>query len=76
MTICTHNRLHFFGEIKNGEMFLNEMGQIANACWAEIPIHFPNMELGAFVVMPNHVHGIVIVNERTARTKAPFAVEK
>jgi len=64
LTICTQNRLHFFGEIKNGEMYLNEMGQIAYTCWAEIPTHFPNMELGAFVIMPNHVHGILIVNER------------
>jgi putative transposase len=68
LTICTHDRLHFFGEIENGEMYLNGMGQIAYACWEEIPMHFPNMELGAFVVMPNHVHGIVIVNERVVKS--------
>jgi len=75
LTICTHNRLHFFGEIKNGEMFLSEMGQIAYTFWEEIPAHFPNMELGAFVVMPNHVHGIVIVNERLEKSVTTGNVE-
>lgn len=63
ITICTGNREHFFGEIVNDEMFLNDVGKIANQCWSEIPEHFQNVELGEFVIMPNHVHGIIIIDK-------------
>ena len=63
ITICTHNREHFFGEIADGKMHLNEIGKLAEKYWAEIPDHFPDVELGNFVIMPNHVHGILILNE-------------
>jgi REP element-mobilizing transposase RayT len=62
ITICTRNREHYFGEIKEGEMLLNKIGQIADDCWSQIPLHFPNAELGDFIIMPNHVHGIIIMN--------------
>ena len=63
ITICTKNREHFFGEIQNNEMQLNEMGKLAEQYWIEIPDHFPFIELGNFVVMPNHVHGILIIDK-------------
>ena len=63
ITICTKNREHFFGEIANGEMQLNELGQLAEKYWMEIPNHFPFVELGNFVVMPNHTHGILIIDK-------------
>ena len=44
-------------------MVLNEMGKIANQCWLEIPKHFPNSSLDEFIVMPNHIHGIVIIDD-------------
>lgn len=59
LTICTHDRKMIFGEIQNGEMQLNAAGLIAQNCWNEIPNHFPNVQLHAFVIMPNHVHGII-----------------
>jgi REP element-mobilizing transposase RayT len=62
ITICTQNREHFFGNIKNGIMQLSEIGKLAAQFWHEIPNHFPMVELGNFVVMPNHVHGILIMN--------------
>jgi REP element-mobilizing transposase RayT len=65
ITICTHNRAHLFGEIIGNEMHLNETGQLAEKFWMEIPAHFPFVELGNFVVMPNHFHGILIINEST-----------
>ncbi len=64
ITICTENRAHYFGEIKDGKMILSETGKIAQKCWDEIPEHFPFVELGAFVVMPDHVHGIIIIDKR------------
>ncbi len=62
ITICTKNREHFFGEIINGIMHLSHLGVLADAFWHEIPHHSPNVKLGAFVVMPNHIHGILILN--------------
>jgi REP element-mobilizing transposase RayT len=63
ITICTYNRLSLFGEIINGEMFLNAAGMTAQQCWNAIPEHFPVVELGEFVVMPNHVHGIIHITQ-------------
>ncbi len=63
VTICTHCREHYFGDIKDGRMHLSEIGQLANKYWLEIPKHFPFVELDAFVVMPNHVHGIITINK-------------
>jgi REP element-mobilizing transposase RayT len=61
VTIVTGQRECLFGEIVNREMRLNEYGRITNECWHAIPEHFPNVELGAYVVMPNHVHGIIVI---------------
>jgi REP element-mobilizing transposase RayT len=63
ITICTRNREHIFGEIRNGEIILSNLGVIANVLWHEIPMHAPNVDLGDFIVMPNHIHGIVILNK-------------
>lgn len=63
ITICTQNREHFFGNIKNGIMQLSEIGKLAAQFWYEIPNHFSMVELGNFVVMPNHVHGILIIDK-------------
>jgi REP element-mobilizing transposase RayT len=61
ITICTRNKIHFFGEIKNHQMILSPLGVLANVFWHEIPNHASNVELGTFVIMPNHVHGILII---------------
>jgi len=63
ITICTANRQHYFGKIKNQNMELSDIGSFATKCWFEIPQHFPFVQLGAFIVMPNHVHGIVIIQK-------------
>ena len=59
VTICTWQRESLFGEIVDGAMRLNGMGRVVQECWDGIPVHFPHIELDLFVVMPNHVHGIV-----------------
>jgi REP element-mobilizing transposase RayT len=61
VTICTQKREHFFGNISNNEMHLTDIGQLAHKFWAEIPHHFTFVHLGEFVIMPNHVHGIIII---------------
>ena len=63
ITICTQNREHFFGIVQNGTVQLSEIGKIAEQLWIEIPNQFPFIELGNFVVMPNHVHGMLIINK-------------
>jgi putative transposase len=62
ITICTANRENFFGDIEK-KMILSEIGKIAHHYWYEIPNHFPFVKLGEFVVMPNHVHGIIIIDK-------------
>ncbi|HOO14890.1 MAG TPA: hypothetical protein PKU90_02960 [Candidatus Paceibacterota bacterium] len=62
ITLCTQNRECLFGEILNGEMRLNEFGKIAHQCWLEMPHHFPHIQLDEFVVMPDHIHGIIVLN--------------
>ena len=59
ITICTANRKHFFGNITDGKMNLSEIGKIAEKYWYEIPGHFPFVKLDSFVIMPNHLHGIL-----------------
>ena len=62
ITICVKNRECVFGKIVNGKMVLSEIGEIVQRYWHEIPDHFDNVQLDEFVVMPNHFHGIVIIN--------------
>ena len=62
ITICTGSRRHFFGEVVRGEMILSHVGILADVLWYEIKNHAKNIELGEFVVMPNHIHGILILN--------------
>lgn len=69
VTICTHNRECYFGNSLNGKMELSEIGKLAEKYWLEIPQHFPFVKLGAFVVMPNHVHGIIIIDRQPSKIK-------
>ncbi|MEH2311399.1 MAG: transposase [Nostoc sp.] len=64
ITICTKARQCLFGNVVNGEMQLNSLGHIAFNCWQAIPDHFPHIELDTFVVMPNHLHGILIITDK------------
>ena len=63
VTICTKNRENFFGHIENEEMKLSNVGEIAHDCWRQISDHFPFVVLGEWVVMPNHLHGIVMIEK-------------
>lgn len=79
VTICTKNRIHYFGDIvemdnypslqhmthncANQRLQPTTIGQIAINFWNEIPKHFPFVELGQFVIMPNHVHGLLVFNK-------------
>ncbi len=62
-TICCHQRRCLLGEIEDGFMHLNLVGATVKAVWESLPRHFPLIELDAFVVMPNHVHGIIVITD-------------
>ena len=63
VTICTEGRECCFGDVIDGKMQLSEIGTIAMKYWNEIPKHFPFVVLDEFVVMPNHLHGIIIIDK-------------
>ena len=63
ITICTRQRRHYFGQIINCEMQLSPVGQHAYECWLAIPDHFPHFYLDAFQIMPDHVHGILVIEK-------------
>lgn len=64
VTIVTQERDCLFGEIVEKEIYLSNYGEIVQKWWNEIPVHFPSVEIGAFVIMPNHVHGIIFITEQ------------
>ncbi len=61
-----------FGQVINGEMVLNETGKIVEEVWDSIPAHFAYVELGEFVVMPNHIHGIISIVNVEATHASPL----
>jgi putative transposase len=63
ITICTHDRMALFGEIIENDVRLNPNGIIVTATWDQLPAHYPNIDLDAFIVMPNHIHGIIILTD-------------
>lgn len=63
VTICAHERACLFGDIIDGEMRLNEWGEIVQQTWDAVPGHFSNVALDQFIIMPNHVHGIILLND-------------
>lgn len=68
VTICTYKRQNFFGEIKNSEMILNDIANISLKNWLNLPNYYSNCFLDEFVFMPNHFHGIIIIdNEKSIK---------
>jgi len=79
VTICTKGMMEYFGDVQNGEMELNGAGLNVQKCWLDLPNHYKNCKLHAFVIMPNHIHGIVIVrkeyngfNDRHSKDESSF----
>jgi putative transposase len=63
VTICAKNRNPCFGQIVNEKINLSPVGKIVEGCWLGIPEHFKNVKLDEWVIMPNHIHGIIIIDE-------------
>jgi REP element-mobilizing transposase RayT len=67
VTICAFLRHCLFGSVESDRMDLSPIGEIVRSCWVDIPNHFPGVKADTFVVMPNHVHGILAIEERARR---------
>jgi hypothetical protein len=64
LTICCQDKECLFGDVVNGKMILNNIGEVVNECWLKIPNHFPKVKLKEYVIMPNHIHGIIeLIND-------------
>lgn len=63
ITICAYQHYHIFGHVEDDKVFLNHVGLIAKSVWEQIPSHFPFVTLDHFVIMPNHMHGIVLISK-------------
>ncbi len=68
VTICTRNRICCFGDLINDKIILNEMGEIVRRFWLEIPEHFPDTWVDEYIVMPNHIHGIIVMKRLNLNT--------
>ena len=73
VTICEKNRSCVFGDICNDTMVLTPLGKVAMSCWMEIPEHFLFVEMDAFCIMPNHIHGIIVINSHDSVETQNFA---
>lgn len=62
VTICTKDRQDFFGKIINEKMILNQLGEMADKYWKEISEHFRFVKLDEYTIMPNHIHGIIVID--------------
>ena len=62
VTICTKSKEYFFGDVVEGGMRLNEVGQMMQMVWDELPKYYQGVAIDAFQIMPNHIHGIIILN--------------
>jgi putative transposase len=76
VTIGTHNQLPLFGEVTGHELVLNTYGEIVQQCWKNLTDHYQNIILDSFIVMPDHVHGIIMINEGVRAGLKPAPIKK
>ena len=63
VTILAYKRLHLFGKIEEETMHCSKLGELVDSCWQQIPEHYAHVELDAHVIMPNHMHGIIVLHD-------------
>ena len=69
ITVCTHNRLLLFGQIANGKTEANRLGAVVEDCWSKLPDHY-DVALDAFILMPNHIHGVITIEDTSVTVGA------
>ena len=75
LTICTAKHIDWLGKIENRIMVLNEYGNIVSGSWNDLPHHYSNIKPDEFVVMPNHVHGIIVIDNKVGNGFKPFPTQ-
>jgi len=70
VTICVKDKIKYFGEVKNGKTILNKYGKIARQQWLWLEQQYPYIELDQFIIMPNHMHGLVLINSEKIKNAA------
>jgi REP element-mobilizing transposase RayT len=73
VTFCAFQRECLFGNVVDSEMLVNPYGEIVRECWQRMPAHFPYVEIDEFVVMPNHFHAILLINESVGAKQSASA---
>ena len=76
VTICAHERRSIFGQVGNASLIPSALGRLVRECWVAIPLHFAHVELHEFVVMPNHLHGIIAVLSKKSALPVTAAAAK
>ena len=71
ITVCTHGREPLFGEISSGEMHPSDAGRLVQSMWEDIPAWIPHVALDEFILMPDHIHGILLAGFQGAASSAP-----
>ena len=71
VTVCTQTRVCLFEDVVDGSMRLSDAGRIIQTTWDDLPNYYPNIELDEFVIMPNHVHGIIVIAVGAGLKPAP-----
>ena len=70
VTICAHKKQCLFGTIETGVMRVNQYGEIIQKCWEDLPNHYAGINNQIFTVMPNHIHGIIVINATDRRSSS------
>ena len=70
ITACTHNRLLLFGRVVDGKVETNRIGAVVEDCWSKLPDHYDHVAIDAFVLMPNHIHGVIIIEDTSVTVGA------
>ena len=70
VTLVAYQRQCLFGEIADGLMHLSNEGEIVGRVWSELPRHFPHIAMGEFVIMPNHLHGVIVIQQGEASAQS------
>ncbi len=73
ITICTHDRSSIFGEIIDGQMIDNQLGDIVRSRWQKLSKCYQNVELDASILMPNHLHGIIVLHNTPSEFATPIS---
>jgi putative transposase len=71
VTICIQGGFRFLCEILDGNIYPSESGKMVQAIWHELPLYYPGVEVDAFVLMPNHIHGIIMLTPENKKRVMP-----